>query len=101
MIEIVSWVSHPSEMDLQDVLWTLEQAIVPGTKVIFINDEDIAAAEATMIAPAPEPTLPAQPGLDDQDDFTLEDEVYRAVVLYRGEGSPEEVAIAYVRANRE
>lgn len=104
MIEVVTWISHPSEMDLSDTLWFAEQAVVPGTKVTFVDDDDIAAAEAAIIAqePAAEPShLPQQPGLEDQDEFGYTDEIHEAVVLYRGEGSLEEVAIAYVRSVRE
>jgi hypothetical protein len=98
MIEIVTWISNTYELDLGDVLYFAEQAVIPGTKVIFVSDEDIAGALAVQVGGTPTP--PKQDVLDDEDEFGHYDEIHQGVVLYRGEGSEEEIAAAYVQAWR-
>lgn len=96
-INIVTYISHPREMDLGDIMYCMEKATEPGTKCIFINQEDIEKAK-NVLFPATPVTIGKE--LGDKDEFGDEEEVHQAVVLYRGDGSEEDIVLAYVKAVR-
>ena len=100
-VEVHHWVTRLHELDMGDFVYYLAEVRKPGMNFTFVDGPDIEKALETVM-PAPTPDMLKSVGpLDDTDEFEEKwkpSQYKGGVVFYRGEGSLEDIAIAYVKA---
>lgn len=91
-IEVITWVDVPHELDLADVYYLLTEAQKPGINIETLTQEDVDNAYFEV-----HPQSPTPEGIHDEDVWEDLWMPRKAVVLYRGKGSIEEIARDYIK----